>query len=351
MRGWFGIGVVAVSVALSVSSASSAADRIVRKSVKTPIDGEIKDISKTEVTIEKKAGGSEKIAAGDILSITWDGEPAGLNIARINETNGAFDKAVDAYRKGLEASASGSDGLKADLQWSIARVLGRQALGDPSKSDDAIKELEAFKSKHGSHYTFYDATRLLGELYLQKKDLVKAQTQFEQMGKAPTTDFQMASKIALGRLALADNKPEDALASFEAVIGMSASNPQEESQQLEAKLNKAKITLAKNEVDESLKLLEEVLAKCQADDSRLQAEAYLRQGDCFRVQNKEQDALLAYLHVDVLFSAEKTQHAEALFQLTKLFAKLGQPVRSAEHREKLEAEYPASDWAKQAKAG
>ena len=351
MRGWFGIGVLAVRVALSVTSAVSAADRIVRKSVKTPVDGEIKDISKTEVTIEKKAGGSEKIAAGDILSITWDGEPAGLNIARINETNGAFDKAVEAYRKGLEAAASGSDGLKADLQWSIARVLGRQALGDPSRADEAIKELEAFKSKHGGHYTFYDATRLLGELYLQKKDLVKAQAQFEQMGKAPTTDFQMASKIALGRLALADNKTDDALASFEAVIGMSASNPQEESQQLEAKLNKAKITLSKNQVDDALKLLDEVLVKCQADDSRLQAEAYLRQGDCFRVQNKEQDALLAYLHVDVLFSAEKTQHAEALYQLTKLFAKLGQPARSAEQREKLEAEYPASDWTKQAKAG
>lgn len=351
MRGWLRSASAAVCVAVALSSVSTAADRIVRKSVKTPVDGEIKDISKTDVTIEKKSGGSEKIAAGDILSITWDGEPAGLNIARINETNGAFDKAIEAYRKGLESSASGSDGLKADLQWSIARVLGRQALGDPAKADEAIKELEAFKSKHGSHYTFYDATRLLGELYLQKKDLLKAQSQFEQMGKAPTTDFQMASKIALGRLALADNKTDDAVAAFDAVIGMAASNPQEESQQLEAKLNKAKITLAKNQVDEAIKLLEEVLAKCQADDSRLQAEAYLRQGDCFRAQNKEQDALLAYLHVDVLFSSEKTQHAEALFQLTKLFAKLGQPARSAEHREKLEAEYPASDWTKQAKAG
>lgn len=353
MRGRIGYwGLVAIGVALVAGwSSAMAADRIVRKSVKTPLDGEIKDVSKTEVTIEKKAGGSETVAAGDILSITWDGEPAGLNIARINENNGAFDKALEAYRKAIEGAASGSDGLKADLQWSVARVLGRQALGDASKADEAIKELEAFKSKHGSHYTFYDATRLLGELYLQKKDLTKARTQFEQMGKAPTTDFQMASKIALGRLALADNKPEDALTAFEAVIGMSASNPQEESQQLEAKLNKAKITLVKNQVDDALKLLEEVLAKCQADDSRLQAEAYLRQGDCFRSQNKDQDALLAYLHVDVLFSAEKSQHAEALFQLTKLFTKLGQAARASEHREKLEADYPASDWTKQAKAG
>ncbi len=93
-----------------------------------------------------------------------------------------------------------------------------------------------------------------------------------------------------------------------------------------------------------------MLAKCQADDSRLQAEAYLRQGDCYRAQNKEQDAVLAYLHVDVLFSAEKSQHAEALFQLTKLFTKLAQPARASEHREKLEGEYPTSDWAKQIKA-
>ena len=340
---------VVLSVLVCLVS-TAAADRIVRKSVKTPLDGEIKDISKTEVVLEKKAGGSETIAAGDILTITWTDEPAGLNIARINENNGAFDKAIEAYRKALEGAASGSDGLKADLSWAIARVLGRQALGDQAKADEAIKELEAFRTKHGSHYTFYEAVRLLGELYLMKKDFVKAQAQFEALGKAPTPDFQMASKIALGRLAMADNKVDDAVTAFDAVIAMTANSPQEVSQQLEAKLNKARIVLGKNQVDEALALLDEVLAKCQADDSRLQAEAYLRQGDCYRAQNKEQDAVLAYLHVDVLFSAEKSQHAEALFQLTKLFTKLAQPARASEHREKLEGEYPTSDWAKQIKA-
>ena len=343
---WRGMLAGVCGLCLLLSSVAEA-DTVVRKSVKTPVSGDVKEISKTEVVVEKKGGGSEKVAANDIVAISYTGEPGGLNIARIDENNGRFDKAIDAYKKALDGAKV--EGLKADLSWAIARAQGRMALTDRSKLDEGIKALEGFKSAHGDHYTYYDALKLLGDLYLVKQDYVKAQSTFDQLSKAPWPDYQMQAKIAAGRLKQQENKVDEALPLFEAVIGMSANNPQEESQRQAAMLGKAKILIAKNQNDEAQTLLKEVLDKAAPDDTAVQAEAYVRQGDCYRAQNKDQDALLAYLHVEVLFSAEKPLHAESLFHLSKLFAKLGQMPRAAEHREKLEALYPTSDWTKQLK--
>ncbi len=330
---------------------AARADTIYRRSVKTPVNGTVKDISKTELTVEKKSGGggTEKIPASDIVSITWSDEPPGLNIARINENNGAYDKALETYTKAVEQASKGPDGLQADLKWAVARCVARKSQGDSAKLDEAIKALETFKTGNGDHYTYFECVRMLGELYLEKKDFLKSRTQFEALGKATATDSQMASKIALGRIAQAEGKGDDAIASYDAVIAMTAANPSEEAQRLDASLRKGTILLTKSQTDEAVKLLDEVIEKSAADDTRIQAEAWVRKGDALRSKNSDLEALLAYLHVEVLFSAEKSQHAEALFQLHKLAAKLGQPARAAEFREKLEADYPNSDWTKQLK--
>jgi hypothetical protein len=80
------------------------------------------------------------------------------------------------------------------------------------------------------------------------------------------------------------------------------------------------------------------------------AEAFLRQGDCLREQGNDKDALLAYLMVDVLFSSERAYHAEALYRLSSLWDKVGNKVRAEEARDRLKSDYESSDWTKQLKA-
>ena len=74
------------------------------------------------------------------------------------------------------------------------------------------------------------------------------------------------------------------------------------------------------------------------------AEAYLRQGDCYQEQQKIRDAVIAYLHVDVLFPTEKELHAEALYRLARLWAPAGRPDRAREASAKLNEIYPDSEW-------
>jgi tetratricopeptide (TPR) repeat protein len=108
--------------------------------------------------------------------------------------------------------------------------------------------------------------------------------------------------------------------------------------------------IAQKKYDDALKLLGEVIAKAPADDVKVNAEAFLRQGDCLREQGNDKDALLAYLHVDVLFRSEKAIHAEALYRLSQLWDKVGQKARGEEARDLLRSEYESSEWARQLKA-
>lgn len=335
---------------LAVLSTSVSADTVTRKSTKTPVAGDVTANSKDEITVTPKTGAAVKIPANDVASISWTGEPATVNVVRGDEAGGRLARALDGYTKALEALKSPPPGLKADLEFAIARTTAKIALADSTKLDDAVKKLEAFRATQADNYNYYECQSFLGQVHATKKDYIKAKLAFDQLGKAPWKDYQMASKIAGGRLLLLENKADEAAAAFDAVIAMKAGNPGEELQRQEAMLGKAKILTTQSKLDDAVKMLDEVIAKAAPEDRRVQAEAYVRQGDCLQAQGKDKDALLAYLHVDVLFANEKSLHAESLYHISRLWGKVGQAARATEAREKLESEYPNSDWAKQIKA-
>ncbi len=333
------------------SSTGGAAETITRKREK-PVAGEVSGMTKTDVSIKVKSPKEDtlKIPSNEIASIAWSGEPPECNVARRDEEGGRYQKAIDGYQKALASGKGTNPMMKSDLEFGIARASGKLALTDPAKIDDAVKKLEDFRSKQSDHYRFYEGVNLLGQLYSAKKDFIKAKLAFDTLGKAPWKEYQMAAKVASGRLALADNKPDEALAEYDAVVAMQADGPVEESQRQEAVLGKARILIIQKKFDEALKLLDEVIAKAPAEDAKVNAEAFLRQGDCLREQGADKDALLAYLHIDVLFSSEKAMHAEALYRLAGLWDKVGNKIRGDEARERLRSEYENSEWARQLKA-
>ena len=95
-----------------------------------------------------------------------------------------------------------------------------------------------------------------------------------------------------------------------------------------------------------MKDLDIVLAEVSEDNESLQAESYLRRGDCLRLLNRQKESVLAYLHVDLLFASQRAMHAEALFHLGSLWAAVGQPERASSVRERLRSDYPQSSWTK-----
>jgi hypothetical protein len=61
---------------------------------------------------------------------------------------------------------------------------------------------------------------------------------------------------------------------------------------------------------------------------------------------QNEGAVLAFLHTDMLFANQPDSHAEALYQLSTLWGKLGEPQRAADAKARLANLYAGSSWAK-----
>lgn len=340
--------VVALMLVSSVSVAT-AADVLEQRGATAKLSGKVTGVTKDKVSFETGKGEKKEIPANEVLEILWDGEPAALKSARNHEAAGRLQQALDGFAKATTDNKSDNAGIKLDIEYFTLRALAHMALTDPAKIPDVLKKLADFQSKNSDSRHFYGVAGLLVELNLVKGDAAGAKAAAEILEKATGNDQKMAAKIALGRVALLENKIPEAQQSFEAVAAMTGMSPSEASCRQEAKLGVARCLQLQSKFDEAIKLLSEVITQSAPEDAKIQAEAYVRQGDCYQAGSKTKDALLAYLHVDVLFSTEKAFHPEALYHLSRLWTAVQQPDRANEAADKLTAEYPNSPWAQKLK--
>jgi tetratricopeptide (TPR) repeat protein len=214
-----------------------------------------------------------------------------------------------------------------------------------------VQKLDAYRTAHPNSFRHYDVLLLLGETYLAKADYANAEPAFKELEQAPWDDYKMASRIAQGRLLLRKDDVAAAQSQFKSVADQPAKTDAEKARQYEARLGVATCLQRQNKFQEAAKELDEIIKQAPASDSKTMGEAYLRKGDNLLAAGQKKDALLAYLHVDVLFSGEKDLHAEALYHLATLWNEVAQPGRAADARAKLSGDYPNSEWAKKLSGG
>jgi len=329
-------------------------DSVIRKSTEKPAGGEITSITRTEVVVTPRIGSPVTVPANDIDDVDWDGAPPSLNLGQSQESVGQLDSALKSYEEAEQESSGGKEGLRAEIAFSIARVNAKLAFADESRREAAKTLLVNFTDRYRSHYRFYDAQLLLGRVALAADDEIGAEAAFDVVIGSPWTDYQMAGKIGRARIELARGQVAAAKAAFNDVAGKPASTPAEASQRLEAMVGQAKCLQAESNHAEAVTILDQVVKQSSTTDVRLQAEAYLRQGDAYAaLGGREEDAVMSYLHVDVLpsLAQQKDLHAEALYQLSRLWPAVGKPERGQAAAEKLGQNYPDSEWAKQLGGG
>ena len=160
--------------------------------------------------------------------------------------------------------------------------------------------------------------------------------------------YQLQAGVQLGQLLLSSNDAAGALAAFQQVIEQSAGDASSSAAQFDGLLGKAACQQSQGQTDEALATLDDIISKASESESTTLAHAWNLRGDCFRAKSMPKDALMAYLHVDVLYPSEPAAHAEALFHLVTLWAPAGHQDRSDEAMTKLSLKYPNSTWTKQA---
>ncbi len=113
-----------------------------------------------------------------------------------------------------------------------------------------------------------------------------------------------------------------------------------------AQVGKASALVKMDKPADAIKLVNEVIDKADAEDVPLMARAYNALGAAERQLGHREAAELAFLHVDVLYSALPDAHAEALANLVELWQQDHKMDHANRAKRTLLDRYPESPWAK-----
>lgn len=337
---------VALAVSLAPLANASAVDRI-KTAEKGTVSGVIQTIGPVEVEIRMGAGKTEKIPVNQIASITFDGEDTKLTQARNAALNGRYEDALSLLKEAEEA-AKDNDHMMLDVQYFTAYCTAQLALGGSEDVRTAGKLMRDFVNSAPQSYHIHRANELLGDLYLAVGQYDAASKSYDAVAAAPWTDYKMRAHVAKGRAHQANEDYSGAQSEYEAAIALAKDgegDSQVEAQRLAAVLGTAECMAESNQFDKAIEVVEGVIQNADPENTVLNARAYNTLGTCYRKANRPKDALLAFLHVDLLYYPHAESHARALKNLAELWTEIDKPDRAIQAQQLLKDRYANSRWA------
>jgi hypothetical protein len=281
-----------------------------------------------------------------------------MNLLPAAVRGGNYNSANDLIRKIGEATLE--PGVKDELEFykmyvdlKVATASGK--LVDMKTATDALHKY--IKGNLGTWH-YYEAVELLGEMCLTiaaaEVETARAtycnlaiNESYARLGMAPWDDAKMRALIGRAKAQHLNKESEAAVTSYDEALKLGTGKDQDvqiASLTLAAKVGKAEV-VGETKPEDGIKQINEIIAKANAEDSRVHGMAALAIARCYQKANNPKEALLNYLKVDVLYFQQGNQHAEALYQLSQLWNTFNHPERAQEAAETLRARYPGSVWA------
>jgi len=328
-----------------------AEDRIERTAGAT-VSGNIKAMLSESVKITTSSG-DQDIPVDQIKRIRYDSEPARLNIARNAAEDGRLEDALKDFQtlKGETFEGTRVAQIQQDIQFFTAYCTAKLALSGGAKLADAETLLGEFVKTAPTNYRVLEATELLGDIQSSAGKFAEAEQSYNKLTSSTLIGFKMRGSVSKGYALLKQNKSPEAGAVFESVLKTSieGADPGLKQLQYAASLGKGLSLADQGQAPAGAKLAEEVILNA-SEDGQLYARAFNAKGYCLWKEGNKKGAMLAYLHVDVLYPNFPQEHAEALFYLQSLWQELNKPEYAAQARAMLTERYASSSWAKKAAA-
>jgi len=333
----------AVAGLLAMAAPAAAFDTI--KTVSETVRGRVISISPAEVVVEVNAV-EQPVKANQIVTIFYDDEPQSLYTAKTNVINGAYENGLEQLER-IDASGVNRPEIQADLAYYKAYCTAQLALGGSAKLQDAINAMAAFTGSYAAgSYHYLEAYEVLGNLYVAAGEYAEAEKAYARVAKAPFPDRKMRAGVAIGRARLAQGKLAEAQQAFEAVLAMEADDDLTRAQRLAATLGKARCVAESGNAEAAVKVVKDIIANADPENVDLHARAYNTLGAAHRKAGNDKEALMAFLHVDLIYHNLPEAHAEALANLNELWTKFHKTERAVRCRQLLQERYANSSWAR-----
>ena len=306
--------------------------------------GTISKMGKTVVMLDR-GGFEDEISVHDIVGINFTGEPSTLRAARSMMEETRWQDALGQLQR-IDPKNVPRKVIVQEIEYFKAYCTAKLAVGaGRDEKKKAIEQILAFVEANPSTYHYYEAAELLGDLSSALGDHQAAAKYYASVGSAPWADYKLRAAVLLGQARQAAGDFPAALQGFEYVLKSSLTGPLADRQKLLAQLGKAVCLAQGGDPEKGIGIARKIIADNDPKDRLLFARAYMALGACHQKQGKAKDALLDYLHVDLLFNADAVCHAEALYRLTELWTEVRRPDRAQQARTMLKAHYPGSSWA------
>jgi tetratricopeptide (TPR) repeat protein len=322
------------------------------------VTGTVSAVSPDAVELaDPQTGGSRSIAIQDIRAILFGGEPDALRAARTllerKDGAGALEELAKLDRLDPLESEDASEFVGPEIDYVRAAAMARHSLADGDQAAAAEQHLRGFLLRHAGSHRFYAAQESLGELLGRIGRHAEADAAYAQLDAGPPA-FRVRSATARARLLHDQGRHAEAIERYDAAMAIEL-DPRDEAgarQKREAVVGRARCLARTGRADAAVDQLREVIRNTDPDDVAMMARAYNALGDAHRGRpDGDQDAMIAYLTVDLVYATDAESHAEALANLVNLWQKAGNPERAREARQQLEAAYPGSRWARDLTAG
>jgi tetratricopeptide (TPR) repeat protein len=308
------------------------------KTTSATLTGKITNISATSVTIDQTTGGPKQVPVNEIEIVFYDDEPTLLKTARTAIAAGRYEDALTALDKVPAAEVKRPE-VKQDIEFYKALASARLALAGNGQITEAGSAMAAFAAANAGSFHYLKAAEVVGDLLVAAGKYAAAQKYYGEVAKAPWPDYKMRAGVAIGRALLAEGKAEEALKAFEEVLATQAQGDLADRQRLAATLGKARCLSQAGKPDEAVPLVQGVIEKADPEAMDLHAKAYNILGAAHRKADRPKEALMAFLHTDVLYFTNPEDHVEALKNLVDLWKELQKPDRASRAEQILRDQY------------
>ena len=316
----------------------------IKQAIGGRVRGTIKTETPTEVVVTLGAS-SVTVPTDQITSIRYDLQSASYQLGESRESAGQLADAADLYKKAA-AETSGRPFPHQAALFREAKVLAELAMLDAGRAAAANDKLNQFIKAYPGGRHIAAAREALARVQIQSGDFAGAEATIATLARMSKGGERSA--VLRGRLLAKQGKHDEAIAEMDRII---AGSPKGSERQRAARLAKAESLAATKRFSEAETLLREVIRENPAEDAESQAPAYNTLGDCLRAANRPKDALIAYLHTDLLYSKDRVEHPRALAAISTIFRQLKQDGRADEFAQRLKQEYPNSTWTRNPSTG
>lgn len=303
------------------------------------VRGTISSETPTELRIQV-AGKVETLKIEDLQDVTYGGMPSAYVEAEVREKGGDYVAALDGYKRA--ANASGLRPIVAQMvKFKYAEALALAAGEDEKRAEEARIALQEYVNAYPTSRNAPVALERLLNLVRSGDDQAKIDSVIADLSKIPGA--QVRANLLRADLLVDRNKPEEAIALLDSTRPQIKKDSDMEKM---AQSIRIKALVGKKELVEAEKQARSLIDQADPNDAASLAPAYNALGDCLRAAGKPKDAMIAYLHTEILYDKVAAEHARALAAITELWRVLEKPDRAEQSLNKLATTYPRSPWLK-----